>query len=111
MNNYLKKRSLLTFTSFILGFTLIFNLVGLSQHINGELIMYPYMITMLIASLLSCIGFFMVNPKLLGLGTVMWLISIAFNVAAIIFIIPIVVLNILGRNKVLKQIEIEESNE
>lgn len=111
MNSYMRKRSLLTFTSFILGFTLLYNLLQLSQQINGQYIMYPYMVTMLVASLLSCIGFFTINPKFLGLSTVMWLISIAFNLAAIIFIVPIAILNILGRNKVLKQIEIEESNE
>lgn len=111
MSNYMKKRSLLTFTSFILGFTLLFNLIGLSEQINGQFIMYPYMVTMIIASLLSCVGFFIVNPKLLGLSSVMWLISIGFNLAAIIFVIPIAVLNVLGRNKVLKEIEIEESYE
>lgn len=111
MTGYFDKRSLLTFTSFILGFTLIYNLIQLSTRINGSLVLYPYMTTMLIASLLGCIGFFIVNPKLLGLSTVMWLISIAFNLAAVVFIIPIAILNILGRNKVITKMEIEEKDE
>lgn len=111
MGKYFDKRSLLTFTSFVLGVTLLYNLLKLSIEINGELVVYPYMITMLLASLFAGIGFLSINPKVLGLSSVLWLISIAFNFAAIIFIVPIVILNIMGRNKVLKKIENEENDE
>lgn len=108
MRGYLNHRSLLTFTSFVFGFALLYNLINLSVKINSELIIYPYMSTMLVACVLCAIGFFMTNEKLLGVSTVMWLISIALNFAAVIFIVPIVILNILGRNRMLTRKEISE---
>lgn len=108
MNNYLKKRSLYTFTSFVFGFALLFNLMRLSVEITGTMTLYPYMYVMFIAAVLSMIGFLLVKPQLLSFSTITWIVAIAFNIAAIIFIIPIVILNIIGRNKVLQVIDLEQ---
>ncbi len=108
MTSYLKKRSLYTFTSFVFGFGLLFNLMRLSVEITGVMTVYPYMYVMFIAAGLSMFGFLLVKPQLLSYSTITWIVAIAFNIAAIIFVVPIVILNIIGRNKVLQVIELEQ---
>lgn len=70
--------------------------------------LYPYMYIMFIAAVLSMIGFFVIKPQLLAFSTIAWIVAIGFNIAAIVFIIPIAILNIIGRNKVLQVIDLEQ---
>lgn len=105
MEQFLRKRSMFTLLSLVLGVALLINLVKLAVMINGEFIAYPYMITMSGAIFAALIGYLRRDPKALGISSVLWIISLAFNLAAFIFLIPIGLLNIIGRNKLLSKME------
>lgn len=101
MNNYFKKRSMYSFAAVIFGFVLVINLHKLSFSITDQVILYPYTVSMLLASCLGLIGYILINVRFLGASSVLWIISLVLNVAAIIFIVPIIILNIIGRNKII----------
>lgn len=110
MNKYFKERSLYTFTAIVLGITLLLNLNDIAVKISGEFRLYPYLITMGIANIFACIGFFKKDVQFLAYSSIAWIVSIAFNPAAIILIIPVLLLNITGRNKVLNKIELNKND-
>ncbi len=117
MKKIFEYRNLLIFASLVFGITLIINLISLSIKLTGQFTIYPYLVVMLAAVTCGGLGFIKENPKLLGVCNILWFISLAFNIAAIIFVLPIVILNILGRNKMMNKLELagklkmEEKNE
>lgn len=107
MKMYFQKRSLYTFCSIVFGIVILVNLIRLDRLLEVNILVTPYFYTMLGAIICASLGFLFIKPQLLGYSTVFWILSLAFNLYAFIFIIPIMLLNIIGRNKVLNVMDTE----
>lgn len=107
MQKILKYRPLTIFAAIIFGITLIGNLIQLNTELNNELVFYPYLIMMIAALALGTVGYVIVNPKLIRMSTGVWILSAIYNFAAIVFIIPIILLNIFGSRKMSSKLELD----
>lgn len=102
MKGFWQRRSKWNLAALIIGTSLLMNLVQIVQKINGHFILLPYMVTMTLALVVSALGFFKKNSQYIGYGSGFWLFSLALNVNSFLFVIPIFIMNHLGKIKIEK---------
>lgn len=102
---YFKYRNILLLIEVIIGTQIVFSLTKVNINMSEMASISPYVYTMILAIMFVWIGFIFINPKYLGIGSVFWLVTIAFNIYGIILFLPLFILNVIGRNKMLDTID------